>query len=94
MNFDDHLFKMLETAVSRKTDPVDTIVMDVPLLIRIMEMSREEIKTDQQLHDVVERIVSLKNLGTLTMDHYDQISGVGSIAPAGELESIKRLAGI
>lgn len=97
MTFEDRLFKMLETVASRESDPVDAITMDVPLLIRIMELSREDIKTDQQLHDVVERIVSLKNAGTLTMDHYDQIAGVGTEPPqmkSNELESIRRLAGI
>lgn len=97
MTFEDRLFKMLETVTSRESDPIDAITMDVPLLIRIMELSREELKTDQQLHNVVERIVSLKDAGTLTMDHYDQIASnaiTNSQMKSNELESIRRLAGI
>jgi hypothetical protein len=37
----------------------DIVVMDVPLLIRIMEWAREDSKTDMELHVVAENAVRL-----------------------------------
>jgi hypothetical protein len=54
-------------------DEQDSITMDVPLLIRMFEVMREEVQSDEQLHDIVERILSMKNKGTLTMDDYEAI---------------------
>jgi hypothetical protein len=69
---DDQLMKILETLESVK-DKSDKITFDVPLLIRLFEFMREDVKSDVDLHDVVERIVSMKNKGTLTMDDYKSI---------------------
>jgi len=38
-----------------ETDAVDTITMDVPLFIRMLEYAREDAKTDIDLHDVTEK---------------------------------------
>lgn len=75
-----------------ESDPKDTVSLDVPLLIRILELAREDMKSDVDLHDTVERILSLKNKGTLTMDDYSTI--VGKKEVDAELESILKLAGI
>ena len=75
------------------TDAADIISMDVPLLTRILELAREDIKSDAQLHEVLTKIIDLKNKGPLTMDHYDQIVAKKSQQDI-ELESIKKLAGI
>lgn len=80
-------------------DQEDTVTLDVPLLIRIMEMSREDIKTDEELHVVVDKILQLKNEGTLTMDNYPHIEqGLTSkenddTADSG-IGDIKKLAGM
>ena len=57
-------------------DGKDKVTLDVPLLIRILELSREDIKSDAELHKMVERILDLKNKETLTMDDYDFISKI------------------
>lgn len=57
-------------------DGKDKVTLDVPLLIRILELSREDIKSDAELHKMVERIIDLKNKETLTMDDYDFISKI------------------
>ena len=67
--------------------------MDIPLLIRLFELVREDVKTDQDLHDLVERVLKVKNLGILTMDQYDKIAS-DYAGKNAELESIKKLAGI
>lgn len=76
--------------LKEKKDSIDTITMDVPLLTRILELSRENVKNDAQLHDLLTNIISLKNKGTLTMNDYDEIIKQND----NELESIKKLAGI
>jgi len=59
-----------------KSNPVDTITMDVPLFIRMMEFAREDAKSDLDLHDVAEKAISLSNNGkTLTMSDYETMFG-------------------
>lgn len=72
-------------------DKQDFVSLDIPLLIRVLELVREDIKSDKDLHDLVERILSIKNMGVLTMDQYEKIA---SAQQGQELESIKKLAGI
>ena len=72
-------------------DKQDFVSLDIPLLIRVLELVREDIKTDKDLHDLVERILAIKNMGILTMDQYEKIA---SAQQGQELESIKKLAGI
>lgn len=56
-------------------DPKDTVEMEVPLLLRLLEMVREEVKSDEELHVVVENLLTeSKSSDTpLTMDHYSSI---------------------
>jgi hypothetical protein len=55
-------------------NPADKATVDIPLLIRIMEFSREDAKTDMDLHKVAENIIALSETGrTLTMSDYDAI---------------------
>ena len=59
-----------------EADAIDTVTMDVPLLIRIMEYAREDAKTDMDLHDVTEKLIALsKNHDYLCMDNYEEIVG-------------------
>lgn len=51
-------------------DAQDTITLDVPLMIRLLELSREDIKSDAELHFLVEKLIELKNKPVLTMDDY------------------------
>lgn len=80
-------------SIKEMQDPIDHVTLDVPLLIRIMELSREDIKSDAELHQVVTKILALKNKGVLTMQDYDSIVHQGDRGQM-ELESIKKLAGI
>ena len=62
--------------VKESSNPTDTITMDVPLFIRMLEYAREDAKTDMDLHDVTEMATSLSADGkTLTMADYDGIVG-------------------
>jgi hypothetical protein len=79
--------------IKEEENPVDTITLDVPLLIRLLELAKEDIKSDVELHSVVERIISLKNNGVLSMQDYDSIIQPQETNQV-ELEAIKKLAGI
>ena len=82
-----------QSAPAGKTvNPTDRVTMDVPLLLRIMEYSKEDAKTDMDLHHVVEKLVELSANGQpLNMDNYnDIVSGVQEdstkgLAPAEKL---------
>jgi hypothetical protein len=57
-------------------DQKDTVTMDIPLLIRTLELTREDIHSDAELHHVVERLLDLKNKPVLTMDDYEYIADI------------------
>ncbi|MDD3875411.1 MAG: hypothetical protein PHT69_02205 [Bacteroidales bacterium] len=57
-------------------DKKDTITMNIPLLIRTLELAREDMETDAELHHMVERLIELKDKEVLTMDDYNFIEGV------------------
>jgi hypothetical protein len=57
-------------------NPKDTITVDVPLFIRLLEYAKEDAETDMDLHQVAENIIQLSQDGeVLTMDNYDEIVG-------------------
>jgi len=61
---------------AKKEDKVDTITMDIPLFLRMLEYSREDASQDMDLHDVTEKAISLgKERGILQMDDYDELIG-------------------
>jgi hypothetical protein len=59
---------------SEETDQKDMICMDIPLLIRVLEFTREDMKTDIELHNMVERLISMRENVPLDMSHYDDIT--------------------
>jgi len=59
-----------------EADKKDTIILDIPLLIRVLELAREDIKTDMDLHRVVERLIDIRTKGMLTMNDYNFIAGL------------------
>jgi hypothetical protein len=60
-------------------DTADTIQVDVPLMIRLLEYAREDANSDVDLHFLAERLVELSEYGnTLDMANYDDIVGLGS----------------
>ena len=54
-------------------DDVDSITLDVPLFIRLLEYAKEDAKTDVDLHNVAEKAVMLSKEGVLSMDQYKNI---------------------
>jgi len=76
---------------------MDIIRLDVPLFIRLLELAREDVKQDADLHDVAEAVIRLSQEGVATMADYDQI--VSFMQKQGdsateELDRIKQLGGM
>jgi hypothetical protein len=61
--------------VQEEADAKDTVCFDIPLLIRVLEFTREDMKTDIELHNMVERLIDMRHDVPLTMEHYDAITG-------------------
>jgi hypothetical protein len=75
LNKAKHMNKIVTTDGLHKeeVDKLDTITFDIPLLIRVLEYAREDAKTDMDLHKVTEKLISIRDKGTLTMADYDFI---------------------
>lgn len=73
--------------LKEEADAVDTVTMDIPLLIRVLEYAREDAKTDMDLHKVVENLIKMRGEGTLSMQSYAKI-----VAIKEHLESLDELS--
>ncbi len=51
----------------------DTVQLDVPLFIRLLELAREEIKGDADIHDLAQRAIELSKNGPIDMSSYDEL---------------------
>lgn len=61
---------------SEETEGVDSVTLDIPLLIRLMEFAREDAADDMVLHKVAERLIGMGEEGqSLSMSDYDDIVG-------------------
>lgn len=76
----------------------DVIRINVPTFLRILELAREEIKDDVDLHDITEIVTKLSEKKVITMDDYKKITSymkrTGNDSTDSELERIKRLGGM
>jgi hypothetical protein len=55
-------------------DAIDTITMDIPLFLRMLEYAREDAKEDVDLHDVTQRATELSKMKPfLSMEDYNEI---------------------
>ena len=79
----------------------DVVHLDVPLFIRLLELAREDVKQDADLHDIAQRVIELSQDRVATMADYDDIVGFmkqqGDTAPeksVDELADIRRLSGM
>jgi len=71
---------------AKEEDAVDTITMDVPLFIRMLEYAREDASQDIDLHDVTEKANKLgKERGILSMEDYEEIVGAAEDIKEAEL---------
>lgn len=76
---------------------MDIVHLDVPLFIRLLELAREDVKQDADLHDVAEAVIKLSaEKDLVTMADYDQIVSFMKKQgePAADNESTDELARI
>ena len=66
-------------------DAVDTISMDIPLFLRMLEYAKEDAQEDVDLHDVTQRATELsKTKPFLSMEDYNEI-----VAAAQEIDEVR-----
>jgi len=82
---------------------MDIIKINVPTFLRLLELVREDVKNDPDLHDIAEIAAKLSKKDVITMDDYDKIVSYmkrtgnddeDSYGKDDELDDIKRLGGI
>jgi hypothetical protein len=74
---------------------MDIIKLDVPLFIRLLELAREEIKDDADIHDVAEIVTKLSQQDVVGMEQYNEIvSFMSKQGDDSELERIRKLSGM
>lgn len=89
----DHL--ELNPNAYKTEEKSDFVSLNIPLFIRVLELVREDIKSDEELHKFVERVIEAsKQKDVLTMDDYDALvnniskeekfDGGGLVAPNGK----------
>lgn len=74
---------------------MDTIKINVPAFIRLIELAREEVKNDADLHDMAEIVTKIsKAKGAVTMDDYnDIVRYMKNQGNTDELAQIRKLGG-
>jgi ferritin len=73
---------------------MDTIKINVPTFIRLIELAREEVKNDADLHDLAEIVTKISQEEVVTMDHYQTIvKYMKNQGTTDELAQIRKLGG-
>ena len=76
-------------------DKIDNITIDVPTFIRLLELSREDAKTDMELHYIAEIATKISKSHPITMDDYDEIYNYSmGQSKEQQLEAVRRLSGL
>lgn len=86
------LLQQMGESFVNESDEIDSVRLDIPLLLRVMEFAKEDAKDDMALHDVAQKLIELsKENDVLTMDHYDAIVGdqLALPAPDDQTESLR-----
>ena len=55
-----------------KQDKLDTLIFDIPTIIKLLEWARENAKTDEIMHHVIEKLSSFRE-ETITMDILEKV---------------------
>lgn len=74
---------------------MDIIRIDVPTFLRLIELAREDIKNDPDLHDMTEIVTKISKDEVVTMKHYNSIvKFIKTQGRTDELDQIKKLGGL
>jgi hypothetical protein len=73
----------------------DVIQLNSALFLRLLELSREDVKDDADLHFITEKVTAISQERVATMDDYEEIiANMKGNRSSKELEDIKRLGGL
>jgi hypothetical protein len=74
---------------------MDIIKLDVPTFLRLLELAREDVTDDADLHDIAEIVTKLSQDEVVTMDKYKEILAfMKHQGKEDELDTIRRLGGL
>lgn len=76
----------------------DVVRIDVPTFIRLLELSREDISQDADIHDLAEKVIQISQDRVVTMKDYDDLvdfmKSQGEQKMQAEIFNLKRLGGL
>ena len=52
---------------------MDIVQLDVPLFIRLLELAREDIQQDADIHDLAQAVIAASQDGPVTMADYEKL---------------------
>lgn len=73
---------------------IDVIKIDVPTFLRLLELAREDVKEDPDLHDITQKVVAISQERVVTMADYDNIVEFMKRQGDEELDRIRKLGGM
>jgi hypothetical protein len=73
---------------------IDVIKIDVPTFLRLLELAREDVKQDPDLHDITQKVVAISQERVVTMDDYNEIVAFMKKQGDEEIDRIRRLGGM
>jgi hypothetical protein len=74
---------------------MDIIKTDVPVFLRLLELAREDVKQDADLHDITQKLIELSQDHVVTMADYNDIVGfMKTQGSEDELDRIRTLGGL
>ena len=73
---------------------IDVIKIDVPTFLRLLELAREDVKDDPDLHDITQKVVAISQERVVTMDDYNEILSFMKKQGDEEISRIRKLGGL
>jgi len=74
---------------------MDIIKTDVPVFLRLLELAREDVKQDTDLHDIAQKLIEISQDHVVTMADYNDIVGfMKKQGSTDELDRIRTLGGL
>jgi hypothetical protein len=74
---------------------IDVIKIDVPTFLRLLELAREDVKEDPDLHDITQKVTAISQERVVTMaDYKDIVSFMKKQGSDEELNRIRKLGGL
>ena len=73
---------------------MDIVKLDVPLFIRLLELAREDIKDDADIHDLAQAVIERSKAGVVNMADYDDLVKFMKQQGDNEIDRIRKLGGV